>query len=110
MTHINRQIQEDSLHMLDCLLMFTPTLVAASSDTVFTAFLDMISKLRAESKPDRTLTINLGSQLTSVKWRCRALERLLGILNAIADSRKNYKRKEAHDGQQPNGKDVVEDA
>lgn len=88
MTHINRRIQEDSLSMLDCLLMYTPALVAANSDTIFTAFLDMISKLRGDSKPDRTLTVNLGSQLTSVKWRSKALERLLGILNAIVSTKR----------------------
>lgn len=89
MTHINKQIQEDSLFMLDCLLLYTPELVAANSDSIFTCFLDMISKLRLESKPERTLTINLGSKLTSVNWRSKVLDRLLSILKAIVDKRKN---------------------
>lgn len=89
MTHINKQIQEDSLYMLDCLLLYTPELVAAHSDSIFTCFLDMISKLRLESKPERTLTINLGSKMTSVNWRSKVLDRLLSILKAIVDKRKN---------------------
>lgn len=89
MTHINKRIQEDSLFMLDCLLLYTPELVAANSDSIFTSFLDMISKLRLESKPERTLTINLGSKMTSVNWRSQVLDRLLSILKAIVDKRKN---------------------
>lgn len=75
--------------MLDCLLLYTPALVAANCDGIFTCFLDMISKLRLESKPERTLTINLGSKLTSVHWRSRVLDRLLSILKAIVERRKN---------------------
>lgn len=108
MTHINRQIQEDSLFMLDCLLMFTPTLVAAHSDAIFSAFLDMISKLRVESKPDRTLSMHLGSQLTSVKWRSKALERLLGILNAIVAAKKTDKQIDGKLSRDVNGE--VDDA
>lgn len=89
MTHINKQIQEDSLYMLDCLLLYTPELVAANSDSIFSSFLDMISKLRLESKPERTLTINLGSKLTSVNWRSKVLDRLLSILKAIVDKRRH---------------------
>lgn len=88
MTHINIQIQEDSLSLLDCLLLYTPSLVAANSHSIFSCFLDMISKLRTESKPERTLTTNLGRKQTSVKWRSKVLDRLLGILKALVDHRK----------------------
>ncbi|RYE14435.1 MAG: hypothetical protein EOP45_19640 [Sphingobacteriaceae bacterium] len=40
MTHINIQIQEDSLLLLDCLLLYTPSIVAANSDGIFSCFLD----------------------------------------------------------------------
>lgn len=88
MTHINIQIQEDSLSLLDCLLLYAPTLVATNSDTIFTCFLDMISKLRTESNPQRTLTVHLGRKQTNVKWRSKVLDRLLGILKAIVENRK----------------------
>ncbi|XP_031640841.1 testis-expressed protein 10 [Contarinia nasturtii] len=89
MTHINIQIQEDSLLFLDCLLMYSPSLVASNSDIIFSCFLDMISKLRTEAKPDRTLTTNVGRKLTGVKWRSKVLDRLLGILKAFVAHRKH---------------------
>lgn len=109
MTHINLQIQEDSLSLLDCLLLYAPTLVATNSDTIFTCFLDMISKLRTESSPQRTLTVNLGRKQTNVKWRSKVLDRLLGILKAIVDNRKHaYKQTNSDDEQPP--KAPVDDA
>lgn len=108
MTHINIQIQEDSLALLDCLLLYTPSLVAANSDSIFSCFLDMISKLRTESKPERTLTTNLGRKLTSVKWRSKVLDRLLGILKSIVEHRKQVNKQILHDIEQENG--PVEDA
>lgn len=88
MTHIQIGIQEDSLLMLDNLLTHVPRLVAANSDRIFQSFLDMISKLRIESKPERTLSVNLGSKLTSVRWRSKVLDRLLGMLRAMVDAKK----------------------
>lgn len=108
MTHIHIQIQEDSLFMLDCLLLHMPSLVAANSDSIFSSFLDMISKLRVESKPERTLTMNLGSKLTSVKWRSKVLDRLLGILKTIVDNR-NASKSEPKAATE-NGSAQVEDA
>lgn len=87
MTHIQMTIQEDSLFMLDSLLMFVPSLVADNSDKIFVSFLDMISKLRIESKPERTLSVNLGSKITSVKWRSKVLDRLLGMLKAMVNAK-----------------------
>lgn len=109
MTHININIQEDSLTLLDCLLSYVPSLVAANSDTIFASFLDMISKLRTESKPERTLTTNLGRKQTNVKWRSKVLDRLLGILKAIVENRKQAtKQNYLNDEQQPN--QLVDDA
>lgn len=89
MTHIQMAIQEDSLFMLDNLLTYVPALVAANSDRIFRSFLDMISKLRTESRPERTLSINLGSKITSVKWRSKVLDRLLGMLRAMAAAKRH---------------------
>lgn len=112
MTHINIRIQEDSLSLLDCLLLYTPSLVAANSDTIFASFLDMISKLRTESKPERTLTTNLGRKQTSVKWRSKVLDRLRGILQAIVENHKlAYKQVQlADDKEQPQLSGPVDDA
>ncbi|XP_075975516.1 testis-expressed protein 10 homolog [Anticarsia gemmatalis] len=81
MTHIDGRIQEDSLLFLDTLLVCTPQKVAQDFHKIIPNFLDMISKLRVDSKPGRTLTVNLGSQITSVKWRVKVLHRLQDYLN-----------------------------
>lgn len=99
MTHINIQIQEDSLSLLDCLLLYTPQLVASNSDSIFSCFLDMISKIRTDTKPERTLTTNLGRKLTGVKWRSKVLDRLLGILKAIVENRKFSQKQTYLDGE-----------
>lgn len=81
MTHIDARIQEDSLYFLDILLLCTPKKVAKDFYKIIPNFLDMISKLRVDSKPGRTLTVNLGSQITSVKWRVKVLHRLKDYLS-----------------------------
>lgn len=80
MTHIQLPIQEDSLLMLDVLLIHVPHLVAGNSNRIFSNFLDMISKFRGDSKPGRTLTTNVGSKITTIKWRTKILERLKDML------------------------------
>ncbi|XP_055688431.1 testis-expressed protein 10 homolog [Lutzomyia longipalpis] len=83
MTHLQNPIQEDSLLLLDVLLHSVPHLVAKDSDRIFGNFLDMVSKLRSESQPGRTLSLNLGKKITAVKWRIRVLERLQRLLQAL---------------------------
>ncbi|XP_019531719.2 testis-expressed protein 10 homolog [Aedes albopictus] len=88
MTHIQPRIQEDSLLLLDTFLQHLPQLVLLNRDKIFPQFLDMISKLRSESKPERTLTLSLNKQSTSTKWRTRVLMRLIGMLRILIDSKK----------------------
>ncbi|XP_066992048.2 testis-expressed protein 10 homolog [Anabrus simplex] len=83
MTHIKPSIQDDSLLLLDILLESCPLLIAAHANKIFPNFLDMISKLRSESKVGRTLTVDLGKKVTSVRWRIKVLSRLNGLLKAI---------------------------
>lgn len=92
MTHIQPSIQEDSLLMLDTLITHVPTLLSTNSDKIFLSFLNMMSKLRIESKPERTLTVNLSSKLTSIKWRTKILERLHKILQAIINEKKAIRK------------------
>ncbi|XP_058065748.1 testis-expressed protein 10 homolog [Anopheles bellator] len=86
MTHIQPRIQEDSLLLLDVLLQYAPALILANRDKILPPFLDMISKLKAESKPGRTLTITLNKQSTSTGWRAKVLMRLSGILKILLES------------------------
>lgn len=85
MTHIDNRIQEDSLLFLDVLLLCSPEKVAKDFYKIIPNFLDMISKLRVDSKPGRALTVNLNSQITSVKWRVKVLHRLQEFLHKFVD-------------------------
>ncbi|CAH2084888.1 unnamed protein product [Euphydryas editha] len=80
MTHIDSRIQEDSLFFLDILLTCVPSRVAEDFHKIIPNFLDMISKLKVDAKPGRTLTVNLNSQITSVKWRVQVFQRLKEFL------------------------------
>ncbi|VVC91998.1 unnamed protein product [Leptidea sinapis] len=86
MTHIDNRIQEDSLLFLDILLLCASDKAARDFHKIIPNFLDMISKLKTD-KPGRTLTVNLNSQITSVKWRVKVLNRLKDFLIKFA----NYK-------------------
>lgn len=85
MTHIDSRIQEDSLLFLDILLLCTPSRVAQDFHRIIPNFLDMISKLRVDSKPGRTLSVNLNNQNTSAKWRVKVFQRLQEFLQKYAE-------------------------
>ncbi|XP_053687600.1 testis-expressed protein 10 homolog [Sabethes cyaneus] len=93
MTHIQPRIQEDSLLLLDVYLQYLPGLVLQNRDKIFPQFLDMISKLRNETKPERTLTLTLNKQTTSTKWRTRVLMRLVGMLKILIDHKTGKEEK-----------------
>lgn len=83
MTNIDRNIQEDSLLFLDCFVNKDCGLLAQTSEKMLPDFLALISKLRNDSEVGRTLTLNLGSKLTSVVWRIKVLSRLQAIFRII---------------------------
>lgn len=85
MTHIKPAIQEDSLLMLDVLLKNAPLLMAQEKDSIFPPYLNMISKMRIESNPERTLSSQLGNKIMNIKWRKSVLERLIVFLRCIRD-------------------------
>lgn len=96
MTHIDSNIQEDSLLLLDNLLAAVPSLVANNSSKILPNFFDLISKLRSDSKPGRTLTVNLGNKIVGIKWRIKVLSRLYGILDAIILEKMNTEKSKTH--------------
>ncbi|XP_073828919.1 testis-expressed protein 10 homolog [Musca autumnalis] len=86
MTHIQPNIQEDSLLLLDVLLQHIPTLVASHSAKILHNFLEMISRVRAEGdKAGRMLTVNMGQKQTTIKWRSKVLLRLQQMLETLAE-------------------------
>lgn len=96
MTHIDNRIQEDSLLFLDVLLLCTPQLIAHDFHKIMPNFLDMISKLK-DANQGRTLTVNLNSQITSVKWRVKVFHRLQQFLHKFAECNDVYKTEQLSD-------------
>jgi len=83
MTHIKSAIQEDSLLMFDILLKNAPKLVSTERDKILPNYLDLVSKIRTENNPERTLSLQLGNKITNMKWRKSVLERLIVYLKCI---------------------------
>lgn len=83
MTHIKPAIQEDSLLMFDILLKNAPKLVASEKDKILPNYLDLVSKMRTEGNPERTLSLQVGNKITNMKWRKSVLERLIVYLKCI---------------------------
>ncbi|KAI4454773.1 hypothetical protein MML48_9g00001938 [Holotrichia oblita] len=83
MTHIDLNVQEDSLYFLDCLLETVPDLIATDSHKILSNFFTLISKLKSDSKNARVLSENLKSKYTAVKWRIKVMLRLKMILEAV---------------------------
>lgn len=97
MTHIDSRIQESSLLFLDVLLQCTPKLIAQDFHKIMPNFLDMISKIKMDSKQGRTLTVNLNSQITSVKWRVKVFHRLQQFLFKFAELNELFKAEQKTD-------------
>ncbi|XP_017780476.1 PREDICTED: testis-expressed sequence 10 protein homolog [Nicrophorus vespilloides] len=94
MTNIDKNIQEDSLLFLDSLLKYVPHLVAENREKILPNLFSLISKFRNDSKNmGRTLTINLGSKITAVKWRIQVLSRLNSFLSAVLSAEKQTNTK-----------------
>ncbi|KAJ8950771.1 hypothetical protein NQ318_011264 [Aromia moschata] len=83
MTNIDKNIQEDSLKYLDCFLKINSGLISQTLEKLLPNFFTLISKLRGDANLGRTLTVNLGSKMTSVTWRIKVLSRLHAILESI---------------------------
>lgn len=109
MTHIQVNVQEDSLLLLDVLITNIPELISLNRDKIFSSFLNMMSKLKNESKPDRTVTVNLGTKQTSVKWRIQILIRLNRMLGALIQQKI---QKSSHNFQEikNTGENLIENA
>ncbi|KAF2899641.1 hypothetical protein ILUMI_06533 [Ignelater luminosus] len=90
MTHIKRNVQEDSILVLDAYLEHAPMLIFKYFDKLFDSFLSLISKLRTDSKLSRTISDNLNSKLTSIKWRIKVLRRLQLLLKIYIDENNRF--------------------
>lgn len=85
LTHIKPAIQEDSLLMLDILLKYAREIISSEKDNLLTPYLDMVSKMKTEnnSAAERSLSLQMGNKITSIKWRINVLQRLITFLKCI---------------------------
>ncbi|XP_065335602.1 testis-expressed protein 10 [Cloeon dipterum] len=97
LSHLHREIQEDSLLMLDAILEAAPSLVARAAPKLLPAFLDQISVRKNLVAMDRTLSVNLQSSNTSTRWRIKVLGRLHALLTASAELSPK-KKQDSHKG------------
>lgn len=82
MSHIDANIRESSLVLLDVLIDKHPKLTAKHCQPVILpAFLDLISTKFANS--DRKLVLQFNDKMTTNIWRIKVLARLQALLNAI---------------------------
>ncbi|XP_065206311.1 testis-expressed protein 10 homolog [Planococcus citri] len=84
MSHIDANIRESSLTMLDILISKCPNLTASlCQPVILPAFLDLISTKFSES--DRKLTLQFNKKMTTNIWRIKVLARLRLLLEAIVN-------------------------
>ena len=90
MTHIQDDIQLDSLPLLDLCLELYPSLVISSTSQLLPNFIEQISHQsqsgNGSKAKERTLLVNPNSKLSSKKWRIKVLDRLTHFLKALADN------------------------
>lgn len=81
--------------MLDILLHHAPQLVASQKETILTPF-DMVSKKKNDNNPtERSLSLQMGNKITSIKWRINVLQRLKQFLKCVNNQNKNECTNEA---------------
>ena len=80
--------------MLDMLLKYAPEIMSLEKEKILTPYLDMISKIKNEANPataavtsERCLSLQMGSKITSAKWRISVLQRLLLFLRCNKQSK-----------------------
>ncbi|XP_022080128.1 testis-expressed protein 10 homolog [Acanthaster planci] len=92
MTHIQEDIQLDSLAVLDLMLASYPRLLTVRSQELLTVFVQLISRQRkrtvgwTEGEADGgDLAVKPGSRISSHKWRQKVLQRLRQFLKALLE-------------------------
>jgi pre-rRNA-processing protein IPI1 len=91
MTHIDEQIQADSLSVVDALLKFYPRDLIEHCSQLLPNFINLISRQTQKNTTSgtvgtRTLSVNPNSKVHAQKWRMKVLERLYNFLVALAES------------------------
>ncbi|KAK2160807.1 hypothetical protein LSH36_127g19007 [Paralvinella palmiformis] len=87
MTHLNEEIQLDSLKILDIALQYYPDLVITSSSQLLPNLLEQISRLQTtggkKEVNSRVLAANPSGITGSTRWRIDVLKRLKRVLETV---------------------------
>lgn len=85
MSHINGDIRESSLIILDTLIAKNAKLTAIHCEpNILPTFLDLISI--KFNNTDRKLNLHHSNRITTIAWRVKVLGRLHSLLKAIAEN------------------------
>ncbi len=89
LSHINSDIQLDSLKLLDDIVSALPQLAVAKYDALLPNCLDQVSmKMKTKSTTNvnqnkRSLTVNMSEKVTALEWRTTVLKRVEVILSLV---------------------------
>ena len=88
LSHINSDIQLDSLKLLDDLVTTLPHMAAAKHDLLLPNCLDQVSFKSGGGKSNlanRSLISNVNEKVTALQWRTTVLKRVHGIMRLILE-------------------------
>ena len=91
LSHINTDIQLDTLKLLDIIIESSPNVVIECHEKLLPNCLDQVSlKTKTSNSSDmanRTLNQNVSGKITALKWRTDVLQRVCNILSLISTSK-----------------------
>nr|XP_022910463.1 testis-expressed protein 10-like [Onthophagus taurus] len=88
MTHLNENVQEDSLRLFDVLIQSIPGLLATRCDKIIQNFVLLISKIKINANDKSMLQTTIKNKRTSVEWRLMVLTRFNEFLGVILTRKK----------------------
>ena len=83
LSHIDSDIQLDSLKLLDIILESCPNVVKLEHEQILPNCLDQVALKSKSTDQMRSLNKNMNSKLTALQWRTEVLQRILQILSLI---------------------------
>ena len=106
MTHINEGVQLDALDVLEVVISRFPSIFQQHTQKVLTNFMDLLVKQTSkETSTSQTLKgskikggfsiLNVEGRLSSLKTRCKILEKLCKILEVVKKHKYNSKQEKA---------------
>ncbi|XP_030836342.1 testis-expressed protein 10 homolog [Strongylocentrotus purpuratus] len=87
MTHIQEDVQLDSLVVMETILQHYPGLIAPHCKELLTNFINLISQQRNKLGSSSSLKVNPSGKLAGQKWRLKVLQMLQKFLDVMRKSK-----------------------